>query len=158
MSFITAFQGFKRGMQCSSVGMWKGYHFSIKGIRKVYLFCGASSYKTLLSALPPPREHMQSSIKRVLWRMLLTRVKNVWSRHVSRARSYSFDIRCRCERVAWMYIFCSKWWQSFRQERKGEIAAMWSRATWSPTKGFSRSALVTSKIEDTLRFSTPLFK
>ena len=45
-------------MQSSKQGMLKGYHLSIEGIRKGYLFRekkgGASPYKHLLSTPPPP--------------------------------------------------------------------------------------------------------
>ena len=54
-------------MQRSKLGMWKGYHLSIKGIRKGYRFCakwyikgsgvgsqgGAFAYRTLLSSFGP---------------------------------------------------------------------------------------------------------
>ena len=57
-----------KGMKSSKQGMWKGYHLSIEGIRKGYLFSwkmvykrvrvgprgGDSPYKHLLSNLPPP--------------------------------------------------------------------------------------------------------
>ena len=58
-----------KGPQSSKQGMWKGYHFSIEGIRNGYLFRekwyikglrgwnsrggGTSQYKNLLSTTPP---------------------------------------------------------------------------------------------------------
>ena len=59
-----------KGMHCSKLGMWKGYHLWIKGARKGYLFHqkwytelkGRSlPYEILLSnPHPPPRESILS--------------------------------------------------------------------------------------------------
>ena len=50
-------------MQCSKLGMWKGYHLSLEGIQKGYLFClkwyiprvkGWSLGQSLFGEYPPP--------------------------------------------------------------------------------------------------------
>ena len=63
-------------MESRKLGMWKGYHLSIKGIRKGYLFCqmvyerygvklwsGASQYKST----PPPLPRLNISIQELEW-------------------------------------------------------------------------------------------
>ena len=92
-------------MQISKQGMWKGYHFSIEGTRKMYLFRekwyikeeevgprgGASPYKHLLSNPPPPplgkqktQTHITAGSQTFFWIrrwilvILITRQREIW--------------------------------------------------------------------------------